>query len=377
MGHPQQYLFHPYEDIGEEMMRKSVRIPCPVSGSQTFGGSADGDRINGDIKYFISANSAYTTYIFDEDGSAATSPASSISGRAPIVNNNRIATYSTFGSFPTKSRSTIVDYSLSSIGTIDYPHFFWSHRQIAEGYIVSSSVGRGFGIPDSPGYIRLYDDTTLNQDLEITSPNGNVNDQFPGVPFIINGYIWASAYAYNEVYIFNTSGTLLTTISAQSGMSFWGYQMLLDPVNEVIIVSDTGDNSYGARLYQPDGTFIKSVASTPSQDTYLTGLGWDYIPRGIGCGRIVYGGGGYMYSVTGTVANGASFDTFILDSDGNYITDVYPKYALGASPAYPTTSNHWYGGGFTYHILHNVNKLIVPATQENSGSPGSAYVYDI
>lgn len=377
MAHPQQYLFHPYETIGEEMMRKSVRIPCPITGSQTFGASADGDRINGDIKYFISANGAFTTYIFDEDGSAATSPAASISGRAPVVNNNRIATYSTFGSFPTKSRSTILDYSLNSIGTIDYPHFGWSHRQIAEGYIVSSSQGRGFGFPDSPGYIRLYDDTTLNLDLEITSPNGDVFDRFPGdgAPFIMNGYIWAAASLYNEVYIYNTSGTLLTTISAPSGATQWGYNIRFDPINEIVLVQDSADIL--ARLYQADGTFIKTVANTPSQDTYHSSQTFKYLPRAMGCGRIVYGGGGYMYSVNGTIANAAGADTFILDIDGNYITDVYPKYALGANPAYPSTANHDYGGGFNYHILHNLNKLIVPARQENSGSPGSAYVYDI
>ena len=377
MAHPQQYLFHPYETIGEEMMRKSVRIPCPTTGFQTFGASADGDRINGDIKYFISANDAFTTYIFDEDGSAATSPAASISGKGPVVNNNRIATYSTFGSFPTKSRSTILDYSLNSIGTIDYPHFLWSHRQIAEGYILSSGVGRGYGIPDTPGYIRLYDDTTLNLDLEIVSPNGNVTDGFPGasVPFIMNGYIWASAYAYDEVYIFNTSGTLLTTISAPSGASSWGYNIHFDPINEIVLVQDLANIL--PRLYQPDGTFIKTVANTPSQDTYYSSQTFEYLARGVGCGRIVYGGGGYMYSVNGTIGNAVGYDTFILDIDGNYITDVYPKYALGANPAYPSTANHDYGGGFNYHILHNLNKLIVPARQENSGSPGSAYVYDI
>ena len=61
MAHPQQYLFHPYETYGEELMRKSVRIPCPSYQGSTFprwGKPSDGsagvaaDFINGDVKIF-------------------------------------------------------------------------------------------------------------------------------------------------------------------------------------------------------------------------------------------------------------------------------------------------------------------------------------
>jgi hypothetical protein len=64
-----------------------------------------------------------------------------------------------------------------------------------------------------------------------------------------------------------------------------------------------------------------------------------------------------------------------------YITDVYPKYALGASPAYPTTDNHLYAttyGGTV--MLHNVNKMAVAATQEDfngNTTLGAIYIYDI
>ena len=394
MAHPQQYLFHPYETYGEELMRKSVRIPCPSYQGSTFprwGKPSDGsagvaaDFINGDVKIFASVNDTngtiqadgitLTTYIFDEDGTAATSPAASISGRYPIVNNGRIITHTEYSSFPTKQRAHVYDYSLNSIGTIDFPYVYYRIAQSTDGYLLMAGPGRGYYMPDVAGVIRLYDDTTLNLDLTITSPNGNVNDGFPGNPFLIDGYIWASASysGYEKVYIYNTSGTLLTTITGSNG---FGAGMSYDPVNNLVAISEYGYNtgSSAPKIYQPDGTFVRSI-SLPSQDT-LWSTNISYLQ--IGMGKLVYSGGGYSYGITGNQINK---DTFILDNTGDYITDVYPKYALGASPAYPTTDNHLYADTYGSAVmLHNVNKMSVAASQEDfngNTTLGAIYIYDI
>lgn len=394
MAHPQQFLFHPYETYGEELMRKSVRIPCPSYQGSTFprwGLPSSGEQgvaadfINGDVKIFASVNDitgraitngvTLTTYIFDEDGTAATSPAASIAGRYPVVNNGRIITHTEYSSFPVKQRAHVYDYSLNSIGTIDFPYVYYRIAQSTDGYLLMAGPGRGFYMPNEAGVIRLYDDTTLNLDLTITSPNGNVNDGFPGNPFLIDGYIWASApnTGYEKVYIYNTSGTLLTTIT---GSNRFGTGMSYDPVNNLVAISEDGFSASSSppKIYQPDGTFVRSIP-LPSQDTYLN-YNISYLQ--IGMGKLAYSGGGYSYGITG---NHINLDTFILDSTGNYITDVYPKYALGASPAYPTTDNHLYAvfyGGTV--MLHNVNKMAVAAAQEDfNGNTllGAIYIYDI